>query len=47
MPFIRIEGIIETDDDTGHQEFMEQFLAWLEEHDWDFEGKSSLTEDEE
>ena len=46
MPFIRIEGIIEVDDETSHEAFVELFLAWLEEHDWDFEGQTGVTDDE-
>ncbi|MBI4497195.1 MAG: hypothetical protein HY689_04765 [Chloroflexi bacterium] len=47
MPLIHIQGVIEVDEETGHEDFMEAFLAWLEEHGWEFEGQTSLTKEEE
>ena len=47
MPLIRIEGVIEVEEETSHEKFMEQFLAWLEEHGWEFEGQSRMTREEE
>ena len=47
MPRIRIEGSIDVGEETSHEEFLDLFLEWIAEQEWEFDGKTAVISDED
>jgi hypothetical protein len=47
MPRVRIDGIVDLDDETSHEEFLDLFLEWIAEQGWEFDGQTVEVPDSE